>query len=171
MMMRRPVYWGFAAYFLACVLTTAPLLAQSAAPVAVGTVLAENRPVTKALDFVGRIEAINKVEVRARVTGYLQEVLFKEGDKVLLFYNSGNRDEEVFADPFTFDIRRDPNPHVGFGGPGPHFCLGAHLARLESQIFFQMLYERISEVRLKGPGKKLPSYLFSGHVSLPIEWN
>jgi len=82
MMMRRPVYWGFAAYFLACVLTTAPLLAQSAAPVAVGTVLAENRPVTKALDFVGRIEAINKVEVRARVTGYLQEVLFKEGDKV-----------------------------------------------------------------------------------------
>ncbi len=64
---------------------------------------------------------------------------FKEGDKVVLFYNSANRDEALFEDPFTFDIARDPNPHVGFGGPGPHFCLGAHLARREITVMFKEL--------------------------------
>ena len=54
-----------------------------------------------------------------------------EGDKVVLFYGAANRDPRVFDDPERFDVRRDPNPHVGFGGPGPHFCLGAHLARRE----------------------------------------
>ena len=65
-----------------------------------------------------------------------------EGDKVLLFYNSANRDEEVFDDPFTFDVRRQPNPHVGFGAAGPHFCLGAHLARREIDVMFRELFRR-----------------------------
>ena len=56
---------------------------------------------------------------------------YRKGDKVVLFYNSANRDEDVFPDPERFDITRSPNPHVGFGGPGPHYCLGAHLARRE----------------------------------------
>ena len=51
-----------------------------------------------------------------------------EGDKIVLFYPSANRDEDIFAAPFTFDISREPNPHVGYGGGGPHFCLGRHLA-------------------------------------------
>ncbi len=55
----------------------------------------------------------------------------KEGDKVVLCYISANRDETVFDDPYTFDITRDPNPHIAFGGGGPHFCLGANLARME----------------------------------------
>ena len=93
----------------------------------------------------------------------------KAGDKVVIYFVSANRDERRFPEPEQFSPTRRSNGHLGFG-LGPHFCLGAHLARLESQIFFQTLYERISEVRLKGPGKKLPSYLFSGHVRLPIEW-
>ena len=64
---------------------------------------------------------------------------FKEGDKVVLFYGAANRDPRVFDDPETFDIGRDPNPHVGFGGPGPHFCLGAHLARRELSVVFRQL--------------------------------
>ena len=66
---------------------------------------------------------------------------FKEGDKVLLFYNSANRDEAVFDDPTASTSRRDPNPHVGFGGPGPHFCLGAHLARREITVMFRELFD------------------------------
>ena len=55
----------------------------------------------------------------------------KAGDKVSLWYTSANRDEDVFDDPYAFDITRDPNPHIAFGGGGPHFCLGANLARME----------------------------------------
>ena len=58
----------------------------------------------------------------------LREHEFRAGDKLVLWYSSANRDEAVFDDPEQFDVTRDPNPHVGFGGPGPHFCLGAHLA-------------------------------------------
>ena len=61
----------------------------------------------------------------------------KAGDKVSIWYISANRDEDVFDDPFTFDIRRDPNEHVGFGGGGPHHCLGANLARMEIKVMFE----------------------------------
>ncbi len=66
----------------------------------------------------------------------VREVTIKAGDKVTLWYPSANRDEEVFADPFAFDIGRDPNPHITFGA-GPHFCLGASLARLEIRITYR----------------------------------
>ena len=64
---------------------------------------------------------------------------FAEGDKVVLWYNSANHDEAVFDDPYRFDVGRRPNDHVGFGGPGPHFCLGAHLARREISVMFSEL--------------------------------
>src|SRR5262249_45744882 len=72
---------------------------------------------------------------------------YREGDKVVLFYLSANRDEDVFADPDVFDIRRDPNPHVGFGGPGPHLCLGANLARRELTAMFRELFTRVPGIR------------------------
>jgi methyl-branched lipid omega-hydroxylase len=75
---------------------------------------------------------------------------FEEGDKVVLFYGAANRDPRVFADPEKFDITRDPNPHVGFGGPGPHFCLGAHLARRELSVLFRQLLTRLPDIEVVG---------------------
>jgi cytochrome P450 len=71
---------------------------------------------------------------------------FEEGDRFILFYGAANRDPRVFDDPEHFDVRRHPNPHVGFGGPGPHFCLGAHLARRELGIVFRQLLERLPDI-------------------------
>jgi cytochrome P450 len=73
---------------------------------------------------------------------------FAEGDKVVLLYGVANRDPRVFDDPEHFDIRRDPNPHVGFGGPGPHFCLGAHLARREVSVAFRQLLTRLPDIEV-----------------------
>nr|BFE81952.1 hypothetical protein GCM10020093_045530 [Planobispora longispora] len=86
---------------------------------------------------------------------------YRKGDKVLLFYNSANRDEAVFADPDAFDITRHPNPHVGFGGPGPHYCLGAHLARREITVMFRELFTRLPEIRSTGE----PDYLLSNFIN------
>ncbi len=73
------------------------------------------------------------------------------GDRVVLWYPSGNRDEQVFDDPFRFDIRRDPNPHVSFGGGGPHYCLGANLARKEVEVMIGMLAEGYDVERTGDP--------------------
>jgi cytochrome P450 len=75
----------------------------------------------------------------------------KAADRVTLWYASANRDEAVFDDPFRFDIRRTPNHHVAFGGGGPHFCLGANLARREITIFFEELLARVREIEVTGP--------------------
>ena len=91
----------------------------------------------------------------------------KEGDKFLLFYNSGNRDDAVFADPYRFDVTRQPNPHVGFGGPGPHFCLGAHLARREITVMFRELFRRVPDISMTGEPDRLRSSFINGikHMS------
>ena len=89
------------------------------------------------------------------------------GSKLLLFYNSGNRDDTVFTDPFRFDVLRDPNPHVGFGGPGPHFCLGAHLARREITVMFRELFRRLPDIEACGPPEQLQSNFINGIKHLP----
>ncbi|MFI6504281.1 cytochrome P450 [Nonomuraea typhae] len=91
----------------------------------------------------------------------LNGVPYKKGDKVLLFYNSANRDEAVFTDPDVFDITRDPNPHVGFGGPGPHYCLGAHLAKREMTVMFRELFTRLPAIRAEGE----PDFLLSNFIN------
>jgi cytochrome P450 len=93
----------------------------------------------------------------------------KSGDKLLLYYWSGNRDETVFNDPGVFDITRDPNPHVGFGGPGPHFCLGAHLARREISVMFRELFRRVPNIRSTAPPDRLLSSFINGIKHLPYE--
>jgi methyl-branched lipid omega-hydroxylase len=84
------------------------------------------------------------------------------GDKVIMFYNSANRDEDVFEDPYTFDVRRTPNPHIGFGAAGPHFCLGAHLARQEIEVMFRRLFERLPDIRASSEPDRLLSPFING---------
>jgi cytochrome P450 len=86
---------------------------------------------------------------------------FREGDKLIMFYWAANRDETVFADPERFDITRSPNPHVGFGGAGPHFCLGAHLARREITAMLRELLTRVPGIRADGE----PDYLRSSFIN------
>ena len=93
---------------------------------------------------------------------------FHAGDKCILFYNSANRDERVFPDPYRFDLRRDPNFHVGFGGPGPHFCLGAHLARREITVMFRELFKRLPDLHVTGEPDRLRSGFINGIKHLPV---
>ena len=92
----------------------------------------------------------------------------REGDKVLLWWASGNRDETVFDDPFRVKLDRAPNPHVSFGQGGPHVCLGMHLARLEVRILFQELAKRIAAVEPAGPHRFLRSNFVGGIKELPV---
>jgi cytochrome P450 len=94
---------------------------------------------------------------------------FHDGDKCILFYNSANRDERVFVDPYRFDVRRDPNFHVGFGGPGPHFCLGAHLARREITVMFRELFQRLPNLRITSEPDRLRSGFINGIKHLQVE--
>jgi methyl-branched lipid omega-hydroxylase len=87
--------------------------------------------------------------------------LYRKGEKAVLFYWAANRDEAVFEDPYRFDITRDPNPHVGFGGPGPHFCLGAHLARREITVMFRELLRRVPQIE-GGKPDRLHSMFING---------
>jgi len=100
----------------------------------------------------------------------LSGVELHEGDKLLLFYNSANRDPEVFDDPYRFDITRDPNPHLGFGAAGPHFCLGAHLARREIGVMFRELFSTIPDIHASGPAVQLRSSFVNGIKHLPCEF-
>ena len=103
------------------------------------------------------------VEVRGR--------RIKEGDKVTLWYISGNRDEDVFDDPFRFDITRTPNQHIAFGGGGPHFCLGAQLARMEIHVLFEELARRVEHVEALGPPDRLRSNFIGGIKHLPVRYH
>jgi methyl-branched lipid omega-hydroxylase len=94
---------------------------------------------------------------------------YLEGDKVLLLYWAANRDEAVFADPGRFDITRSPNPHVGFGAAGPHFCLGAHLARREIRVMVRELMLRVPQIRASAEPDRLLSSFINGIKHLPCE--
>ena len=88
---------------------------------------------------------------RATRATEIRGVPIAEGDRVTMWYPSANRDEEAFDDPFRFDIARTPNNHVAFGGGGPHFCLGANLARREIAIMFEELLARTTEIEILAP--------------------
>ncbi|MGH1489649.1 MAG: cytochrome P450 [Acidimicrobiales bacterium] len=93
----------------------------------------------------------------------------KAGDKVVMYFVSGDYDEEQFEDPFTFDITRDPNDHMAFGRGGPHLCLGAWLARMEIRVTMQEFIKRVATVEQVGQEKYLRSNFIAGIKSLPIE--
>jgi cytochrome P450 len=94
----------------------------------------------------------------------------RAGEDVVLFYTSANRDETVFTDPDRFDITRKPNPHVGFGGGGPHFCLGTSLARQEMAVLFRELYTRLPDLRSVGEPRLVPSNFDNRVGALPFAY-
>jgi cholest-4-en-3-one 26-monooxygenase len=100
-------------------------------------------------------------EVRGQVIG--------AGEKVSIWYVSANRDEEVFDDPFRFDVLRTPNDHLAFGGGGPHFCLGASLARLEIKVVFEELAKRVPRLVRAGDADRLRSNFIGGIKHLPVD--
>jgi cytochrome P450 len=113
-------------------------------------------------DFEGRIESAVEEMIRwaTPVMTFRRTALsdtslggqeIAAGDKVVMFYSSANRDEAVFDDPWQFDITRDPNRHVGFGGGGPHYCLGASLARTQLRAIFGELLRRIPDLEVGAP--------------------
>jgi methyl-branched lipid omega-hydroxylase len=95
---------------------------------------------------------------------------YREGDRAVLFYQAANRDESVFPDAMDFDITRSPNPHVGFGSAGPHFCLGAHLARREISAMLRELLTRVPDIRYTGEPDYLLSSFINGIKHLPCEF-
>ena len=107
---------------------------------------------------------------RTATTDYvLRGQQIRKGDSVALFYASANRDEEVFADPFVFRLDRDPNPHLGFG-VGEHFCLGAHLARLDLKVFWRQFAERVESIELTGEPQLLHASFVGGPKHIPVRY-
>jgi cytochrome P450 family 142 subfamily A polypeptide 1 len=93
----------------------------------------------------------------------------REGDQVILLYPSANRDEEVFERPEELDLAREPNPHLAFGF-GPHFCLGASLARLELRVMFRELLSRLPDLELVGDTPYRHSNFISGPEAMPVQF-
>jgi cytochrome P450 len=108
-----------------------------------------------------RRTATSDVELRGRT--------IQSGDKVALWYVSGNRDEDQFPAADRFDIARQPNRHLAFGLGGPHFCLGAHLARLELRIWLEEMLPTLGRIELTGEPKRLRSNFFNGVKSVPVQ--
>ena len=94
----------------------------------------------------------------------------RAGERVVLFYGSANRDEDVFERPDEFDIGRDPNPHVAFGAGGPHLCLGMHVARVELAVMFRELLARMPHIEPDGPIERMHSSFIAGIHSMPVRY-
>jgi cytochrome P450 len=110
-----------------------------------------------------RRTAMHDTEIRGQA--------IRAGDKVVVFYGSANRDEDVFADPDRFDVGRDPNPHVAFGGGGPHLCLGLHVARLEIATMLRQVLTRLADIEPAGPPQPLASNFIAGVRSMPVRFS
>jgi cholest-4-en-3-one 26-monooxygenase len=106
----------------------------------------------------------------ATTDAVIRDTKIKQGDRVVMWHISANRDEEVWDDPFVFDITRSPNPHVAFGGGGSHFCLGANLARLELRLILSEIVTRIPDMALDGEPERLRSNFIGGIKHMPITW-
>ncbi|HEY4947834.1 MAG TPA: cytochrome P450, partial [Acidimicrobiales bacterium] len=116
------------------------------------------RFVTPVMNF--RRQTTSRLELGGQV--------IEDDSKVVFFHVSGNRDKAVFTDPQVFDITRNPNPHLAFGGGGPHFCLGANLARMEIRVMFEHLLDRMPDIRLDGQVQRLQSQFINGVKHIPV---
>jgi cytochrome P450 len=130
---------------------------EGVAPTAVEEIV---RWATPVIHF--RRTAVRDVEIAGQA--------IREGEKVVMWYNSANRDERAFADPYRFDVTRTPNDHVGFGGGGAHFCLGANLARREIKAMFDELFRTLPDIHVVGEPDMLFSAFIHGIKRMRVEW-
>ncbi|SNS04723.1 cytochrome P450 [Actinomadura mexicana] len=121
-------------------------------------------------EIVRWVSPINQFRRTALVDTEIGGKQIKAGDKVVMFYGSANRDERAFDNPFAFDVARDPNPHIGFGGGGPHYCLGTHLARMNLRIIFETILDRMPDIRLAGEPRRLRSNFVNGYKEIPVRF-
>jgi cholest-4-en-3-one 26-monooxygenase len=128
------------------------------------------RPDTAADEIVRWATPVTVFQRTALADTMLGGQQIRTGQRVGLFYRSANFDEEVFDHPERFDVRRSPNPHLGFGGSGAHFCLGANLARLEIDLIFNAIADHMPDIRLAGEPKRLRSGWLNGMKRLPVSY-
>ncbi|WP_424863215.1 cytochrome P450 [Streptomyces sp. MMS24-I29] len=127
------------------------------------------RPETTAEEIVRWATPVVSFQRTATQDVELGGQLIRKGDRVGLFYSSANNDPEVFENPETFDITRDPNPHLGFGGGGPHFCLGKSLAVMEINLIFNAIADMMPDLRLVGEPRRLRSAWLNGIKQLQVD--
>ena len=120
------------------------------------------RPATAADEIVRWATPVTAFQRTAVVDAELSGVKIKAGQRVVMFYRSANFDEDVFDDPHTFNILRDPNPHVGFGGTGVHFCIGANLARMTINLIFNASADHMPDLTPVGAPERLRSGWLNG---------
>jgi cholest-4-en-3-one 26-monooxygenase len=121
--------------------------------------------VDEMLRYVSPVQYFRRTAI---VDTELRGVPIQAGQKVTMWYGAANRDEDVFPDPQQFDVGRTPNEHLAFGGRGPHYCLGASLAKLEIKVMFEEILRRLPDMRLAGEPQRLRSILISGIKHLPV---
>jgi cholest-4-en-3-one 26-monooxygenase len=130
----------------------------------------EQRPETAADEIVRWATPVTVFQRTARADTVLGGQEIKAGQRVGLFYRSANFDEDVFDHPEQFDVLRSPNPHLGFGGSGAHFCLGANLARLEIEIMFNAIADGMPSIRRAGAAERLRSGWLNGIKRMPVTY-
>ncbi|KUI46565.1 steroid C27-monooxygenase [Mycobacterium sp. GA-1199] len=128
------------------------------------------RPATAADEIVRWATPVHCFQRTALADTELGGVTIREGQRVGLFYSSANFDEEVFDQPFRFDISRDPNPHLGFGGNGAHYCIGANLARMEIKLIFNEIADQIPDIAKRGEPQRLRSGWINGVKDLQVSY-
>ncbi len=128
------------------------------------------RPATAPDEIVRWATPVTAFQRTAKADTMVGGQAVKKGERVGLFYRSANFDEEVFDEPARFDIMRSPNPHLGFGGTGAHFCVGANLARLEIDLIFNAIADAMPNIRRSGEAERLRSGWLNGIKRLPVSY-
>ncbi|BBX29244.1 cytochrome P450 [Mycolicibacterium alvei] len=128
------------------------------------------RPETAVDEIIRWATPVHCFQRTALVDTQIGDITVKAGQRVGLFYSSANYDEEVFESPFTFDILRNPNPHLAFGGNGAHYCIGANLARMEIKLMFNEIADQIPDITKLAEPQRLRSGWINGIKDLPVSY-